>query len=423
MAEEQDLSTATDEVIHETVLAWLKDNWRTDRPLAEWRNILVDGGWAAPDWPTECYGRGFSLAQAQVVQRAFREVGAVGAALGGPGNLAAHTILAHGNEAQKRRYLRPILTGEHAWCQLFSEPGSGSDLAGLTTRAKRDGDNYIINGQKVWNTSAHHADFGILIARTDWDAPKHQGISYFLINMRQPGVEVRPLRQMNGHASFNEVFLTDALVPVTDRLGNEGDGWRIASSTLSAERQAFSRDRGIGTLREREGTIYAEYAAEQAIAQEPYTWYPQRAGRVDLALPRAMATGAIRDPVVRQELARLLCLAHAAEYAAASAAATRRAGSNTIVPAGSIAKLTASLIARQASHVHTLVSGPEAMLGGSDGPMDGVIAEILLSVPAISIAGGTDEIQKNIISERVLGLPKEPRFDTGPFRDIPRNAS
>ena len=400
---------------------WLAANWSVDLPLRVWRERLVDAGWAAPSWPVEHHGRGLGNEQAALVARVMRERGVIGAASTGPRSLAAETILAHGSEDQKRRYLRPILTGEHSWCQLFSEPGSGSDLAGLTTRAERRADEYRINGQKVWNTSAHHADFGILVARTDWDAPKHQGISFFLIDMHQPGVMVRPLRQMNGHASFNEVFMTDARVALGDRVGAEGEGWRIAQTTLSVERSAFGRDRGADALTRREGRIYAEYAEELRIAMEPYTWYPQRAGRVDLLLPRARATGAVRDPAVRQEIARALILAEGTRLATAQAEARRRAGSNEVIPAGSIGKLAASVIARQCSVAHTLIAGSNAMLGGADADEGGVVAEILLSVPAISIAGGTDEIQRNIISERVLGLPKEPRFDTGPFRDIPRN--
>ncbi|MGI9327824.1 MAG: acyl-CoA dehydrogenase family protein [Pseudomonadales bacterium] len=401
--------------------AWLQSNWRVDRALAEWREMLVEAGWGAPDWPTEYFGRGYSQAQAQAVAEVFSSVGAVGVAQGGPGRLASHTILAHGNDAQKRTYLRPILTGEHSWCQLFSEPGSGSDLAGLSTKAEKRGDEWVMNGQKVWNTSAHHADYGILLARTDWDLPKHQGLSYFLINMRQPAVEVRPLRQMNGHASFNEVFMADAIVARDQLLGAEGEGWRIAATTLSAERQGFGGDRSGGRARDLDGPIYEEYRAELAIALEPYTWYPQRAGRVDLAFPRASESGAIKDPQVRQELAKLIAMKRAADLAAQGAAAKRRSGGNEVIPEGSIGKLGASVIARQASHVHTLISGTNAMLSGQESELEGLVAEILISVPAISIAGGTDEIQKNIIAERVLGLPKEPRFDTGPFRDVLRN--
>lgn len=390
--------------------------------LIEWRTRLLDGGWAAPLWPGDWFGRGFNQEQASVVAKVFRERGVVPAASIGPRGLAAETILAHGSDDQKRRYLRPILTGEHAWCQLFSEPGSGSDLAGLSTKAERDGDGWRINGQKVWNTSAHHADFGILLARTNFDVPKHQGISYFLIDMRQPGVEVRPLKQMNGHASFNEVFMTDAHVPAHDLIGGEGNGWAVAATTLSYERQGFRRRHGQTGKAGGEGLVHKEYEQELLIANEPYTWYPQREGRPDLVLKRAKETGAINDPVIRQEIARLHSLVKANELSRVRAADEQRAGSQQVIPAGSIGKLAASVIARQAAHVHTLISGADAMLAGPDSAESGMIAETLISVPAISIAGGTDEIQKNIISERVLGMPKDIRSDTGPFRDIKRNA-
>ena len=409
------------EAIKSEVGAWLRAHWDPHRPLRAWREMLVEGGWAAPGWPKEYYGRGFSAAEVAAVAQAFAEHGAVGAAEVGPGGLAAHTILAHGNDVQKKKYLRPILTCEHSWCQLFSEPGSGSDLAGLTTKAERVGDRWVVNGQKVWNTSAHQADYGLLVARTDWDVPKHQGLSYFLIDMRQPGVEARPLKQMNGHASFNEVFMTDAEVLDEDLLGAEGEGWAIATTTLSRERQGFGRDRSGGAVKDLDGPIYAEYRAELAKALEPYKWYPQRAGRVDLVLSRARQRGAIADPQVRQELAKLIAMRQAADWVAASAAEKRRLGERRVSPEGSVGKLAASVIARQAAHVHTLISGADAMLSGPDSELDGIVAEILVSVPAISIAGGTDEIQKNIIAERVLDLPKEPRFDKGPFRDIPRN--
>jgi len=413
----------TPDEIRQEVSAWLDAHWSLDRSLKEWRDVLLEAGWAAPHWPEEWFGRGFTIEQAAVVTEVFNEKGAVPAAWIGPRRLASETILACGSDDQKRRYLRPILTGEHVWCQLFSEPGSGSDLAGLSTRADfRDGQ-WILNGQKVWNTSAQHADFGLLVARSDWDVPKHQGISYFLLDMRQPGVEVRPLRQMNGHQSFNEVFLSNATVPAEDLIGGEGNGWHVAKTTLSFERRGFSR-RVLGNeLRgSRRGPIHDEYAREVAIANEPYTWYPQREGRVDLVLPRSRETGAIRDPATRQEIARLLCLHAGARLASDSAEAKRKAGTTDIIPEGSIGKLAASVIARQASLVHTMISGADAMLSGPDSAADGLIAEILVSVPAISIAGGTDEIQRNIISERVLGMPRGFRADRGPFRDIKRNA-
>ena len=330
--------------IKQEVTGWLEQNWSTELSLLEWRNRLLEGGWAAPNWPVESLGRGYSVDETQVVNDVFRRLGIVFASQGGPRRLAAETILAHGNDEQKQRYLKQTLTGEHAWCQLFSEPGSGSDLAGSSTKAeKRDG-RWIINGQKVWTTSAHHADYGILLARSDWDLPKHQGLSYFLIDMHQPGVEVRPLRQMNGHASFNEVFMTDAEVSFDDLLGGEGNGWAVAASTLSVERRGFAQARqsGISSV-ERVGRVYDEYEAELAIDNEPYTWYPQRQGRVDLVLDRAKKTGAIASASTRQEIAKLLSMKRASELAAEQAEATRRAGTNEIIPAGSIGKLAASV--------------------------------------------------------------------------------
>ena len=402
--------------------AFLDAEFSPDLSLVEWRKRLVSAGWAAPSWPDTYFGRDFSQAEALVVSQVFAERRVVGAAQVGPRRLAAETILAHGTHEQKQRYLPKILTGEHAWCQLFSEPGSGSDLAGASTRADRKADHWLINGQKVWNTSAHHADFGILVARSNWDLPKHQGLSYFLIDMRQPGVEVRPLKQMNGHASFNEVFLTDARVALDDLVGGEGQGWAVATATLSIERQGFARGRSQGAPAPASaGRVYEELARELEIDNEPYTWYPQREGRPDLILQRAQETGAIEDDAVRQEMAKLVCLTEAARISADQVSAHQKSGGQGMLPAGSIGKLGASVIARQAAHVHTMISGASAMLSGPESAFEGVIAETLISVPAISIAGGTDEIQRNIIAERVLGMPKEQRMDTGPFRDIPRN--
>lgn len=411
-----------EESVRREVRAWLEANWDPNLSLVEWRNILVDSGWGVPNWPKEWYGHDLPLALMPVVDEEFDRLDAIGVARKGSSTLAAATILAHGTEAQKEKFLRRILTGEDAWCQLFSEPGSGSDLAGATTRAVLQGDVYVVNGQKVWNTSAHHADYGILLARTNVDVPKHQGLSYFLIPMKQPGVEVRQLRQMNGHASFNEVFFTDAQIPRENLIEQEGDGWKVATTTLMHERRYADAMRREGKRSDRPERIYREEAAEAAIALEPYTWYPQRAGRVDLILERAKATGRNTDSVVRQEIAKLLSMARCAEWMGNRARAAQAQGRNP-GPEGSLGKLTSSYVARAANRVHTMITGTDAMLTGEDSPMDGVIAEILVSTPAISIAGGTDEIQKNIISERVLKMPKETRIDTHvPFRDVLKNA-
>ena len=406
--------------IKKSAQTWLKTNWSADLSLLAWRTLLLESGWGVPSWPKEYFGLGMNPNQASQVEEVFAEIGAIGAAHSGVRMLAAATLLEHASDSQKRKYLPGIITGTEAWCQLFSEPGSGSDLAGATTKAEKHGDEWIVNGQKVWTTSAHHADFGLLLARTNWDAPKHQGLTFFILDMHQPGVEVRQLKQMNGHASFNEVFFTDARVPHENLVGTEGNGWPVAITTLAHERRSFDRSRDGGGIMKKNGSIYDEYRKEVEVANEPYRWYPQRAGRVDLIVERAHETGAIKDPVTRQEIAKLLMLNQSAQWTAARARAAQQAGKPQ-GPEGSLGKLAASNVARLASKVHTMITGSDAMLTGSDSPMDGIIAEILVSVPAVSIAGGTDEIQKNIIAERVLEMPKETRFDTGPFKDVPRN--
>ena len=416
------MSEPTEESVRSEVRAWLEASWNPDMPLIEWRNLLADSGWGCPTWPAEWHGRGLPVTVDAVVSQEFHRAGAVGIPAGvGPG-LAGPTILEHGSDDVKRRFLRPIITGEDTWCQLFSEPGSGSDLAGLTTRAELDpdgtGDEWIVNGQKVWNTSAHHAKYGLLLARTNWDVPKHGGITYFVLEMDQPGVVVRPLRQMNGHESFNEVFMTDVRVSSADVIGGVNQGWTVALATLAHERRLAAL---FGRAQPGEGRAREEYRAEQAEVLAPYVWYPQRAGRVDLIVSRAQETGRNTDPTVRQEIARLLSLARASEWTAQRAREARKLG-RPPGPEGSLAKLCSSHLARAASRVHTMISGADAMLTGSDGAENGVIAEIFVSVPGQSIAGGTDEIQRNIIGERQLGLPKDPSVDAGkPFRDVPKN--
>jgi len=283
------------------VRSWLAANWDPEMSLVEWRSKLADSGWAMPHWPEAWYGRGLPVGLTRIVEEEFAEVGAVGAAKSGVRLLAAATLLEHGTDPQKKKFLRRILTGEDNWCQLFSEPGSGSDLAGATTRADLNGDYWVINGQKVWTTSAHHADHGLLLARTDWDAPKHEGMSFFVIDIKQPGVDVQPLRQMNGHASFNQVFFTDAKVPVENLVGKVGEGWKVAVTTLAHERRGADGLNAPSKRGSRTGRIYLEERAELETANQPYKWYPQRAGRVDLIIERAKETGANTDPNVRQE--------------------------------------------------------------------------------------------------------------------------
>jgi len=418
------MTEQTEASVRAEVRAWLEANWSTDHSLVDWRNKLMDAGWGTPHWPTEWYGRNLPVGLQPIVEEEFKRIGAVGVARVGIRVLAAATILTHGTDEQKKRFLRPSMTGEEAWCQLFSEPGSGSDAAGAVTRADRKGDHYVINGQKLWTSGAQKADFGLLLARTDWDKTKHAGLSFFIIDMHQPGVTVQPLKQMNGHATFNQVFITDATVPANWLVAGEGKGWAVATTTLMHERRAADSLRSWGAAKsDRPGRIYDEERAEAEIALAPYKWYPNRAGRIDLIIPRAKETGKLDDPAVRQEIARLLTLSKSAEWTARRARSAQEQG-RPQGPEGSLGKLAASHIARAAARVHTLLSGADSMLAGADGPHAGTIAEILISVPATSIAGGTDEIQRNIIAERVLGMPKEPSIDSDkPYRDVPRNGA
>ncbi len=334
--------------------------------------------------------------------------------------LVAPILLEHGSDDLKRRFVRSTVVGEITWCQLFSEPGAGSDLAGLSTRAVADGDTWLVTGQKVWSTGVATADFGLLLARTDPGVPKHQGISAFVLPMRQPGVQVRPLRQMNGHRSFNEVFMDAAQIPAGYLIGEPGGGWAVARATLAHERRlAVFRTGGVPPGQD--GLAWQEAVAERTAAAEPHKWYPQRAGRPDLVIPQARANGRAADPLVRQEIARLIEITWSARWMAERAAANRAAG-RPPGPEGSLGKLASSTIARHAARVHTMIAGASGLLTGPESSLGGVIAEILVSVPGISIAWGTDEIQRTIIAERILGLPREPDASKDmPFRMMSRS--
>ncbi|MBS1836854.1 MAG: acyl-CoA dehydrogenase family protein, partial [Actinobacteria bacterium] len=245
-AEDPPQGSAVDDELLIELRSWLADNWDPDLTVGEWWERLGLSGWAAPGLPANAYGRGLSRNDSVRVQAAIAEHGALGAPGGLGLLLAAPTIATHGTQPQIDRYVRRIVTGVDAWCQLFSEPGAGSDLAGLTTRAVPDGDEFVVNGQKVWTSLGHTADMGMLIARTDPDVPKHQGITWFAFEMHQPGVEVRGLREMTGHAMFNEVFLTDARVGVDAIIGDRNNGWAVTNTTLVNERAGLGSGGGSG---------------------------------------------------------------------------------------------------------------------------------------------------------------------------------
>jgi alkylation response protein AidB-like acyl-CoA dehydrogenase len=314
--------------------------------------------------------------------------------------MAAPTILAYGTEAQQRRWLRPLWTGEEIWCQLFSEPGAGSDLAGLATRAVRDesGEGWVASGQKVWTSSAHLARWGLLVTRTDPDVPKHQGLTYFACDMTAPGVEVRPLRQMTGEAEFNEVFLTDVAIPDSDRLGAVGEGWKVANATLMSERVAI----GGGAL-PREGATMGSVAR---------TWRQR---------PE------LRTPGLHDRLLRLWADAEVARLAGVRLRQQLAAGKPG--PEGSGAKLVFARLNQEISEFEVELAGADGLryqdwtMRRPDGVnfFGGDPGYRYLRARGNSIEGGTSEILRNIVAERVLGLPPEIRVDKDvPWKDLPR---
>ncbi len=310
--------------------------------------------------------------------------------------MGAATVHTHGTEEQKRRWLRPLFTGEEVWCQLFSEPGAGSDFAGLASRAVRDGDEWVVNGQKVWTTVAHLSKWGMLVARTDPELPKHQGLTYFIVDMEQPAVEVKPLRQITGEAEFNEVFFTDARIPDADRLGERGEGWRVSLTTLMNERVAI----GGGVT-------------------------PRNAGAIGEAVRLWAEHGG--DELARERLMQLWTAAEATRLTNLRASQLRRKG--TPGPEGSVAKLVYAELNQQIYDFCVDLLGPagqlydtyEMVVPTEVGPIKDV-RRAFLRARANSIEGGTSEIMRNILGERVLGLPGEPRVDKEvPWTEVPRS--
>ncbi|MDA3039325.1 MAG: acyl-CoA dehydrogenase family protein, partial [Actinomycetota bacterium] len=325
--------------------------------------------------------------------------------------LAAPTLLAHGTDDQLQRFMPGIAKGTDVWCQLFSEPGSGSDLASLATRAERDGDEYVVTGQKVWNTGAQYADWAILMARTDVDQPKHKGISYFAFDMRQPGVEVRPLKEMTGGATFNEVFLTEARVPASNLLSSLGEGWRVAMTTLSHERdnENPAAGGGGGTFIGRPdlSTTVAEFMKPNPDHRPDGFEIAMSGGVSELPVKLARQFGVASDPVTRQAVVDLWAHRQLMKLNGQRAKARSKQGQ----PPGaesSTGKLMGSDYGRKLREVGLAIEGPHGQLVDGDAPLDGIVQSYGLFQPAMSIAGGTDEVQRNIIGERVLGLPKEP---------------
>jgi alkylation response protein AidB-like acyl-CoA dehydrogenase len=424
-------SELTADQLRDQALEWLRDNlpsgWveavdagDTDRVAAlrkqldysEWCVRLGEAGYATPTWPAE-YGAGLSLTppQAKAVNdvlahyRIPRPFNIIGLGMGGP------TVLAWGTEEQKHRLLRPLATNEEIWCQLFSEPGAGSDVAGLATRAVRDGDEWVVSGQKVWTTLAHLAKWGMLLARTDPDLPKHRGLTYFVVDMQAPGVTVRPLVQITGEAEFNEVFFDEVRIPDSMRLGPEGDGWRVGITTLMNERVSLS---GAGSV------------GGDAVGGSP----------VKDLLERHRGT---TDPMARQRLAQAYIESRLIRLNNQRAGDKRKSGAEA-GPEGSITKLMQAEFNQRVQKLAVDLQGMSAgaweeedpaprrsaaqpgMVGGPGGNDPAAIAHGFLRAQANTIEGGTSDIMRNILGERVLGLPKEPDVSRDiPWKDVARS--
>jgi alkylation response protein AidB-like acyl-CoA dehydrogenase len=421
---------------------WLEESWDPDLTVGEWWERLGLAGWANPILPADCFGRGLSRGDVVRVSSEIARFGALGAPVGIGLNLAAPTIATHGTPEQIDAYIPDIVTGRMGWCQLFSEPGAGSDLAGLTTRAVKDGDVWIVNGQKVWTSGGHLADLGMLLARTNPEAPKHQGITWFVLDMHQPGVEVRPLREMTGQTAFSEVFFTDAVVRDRARIGDTNNGWTVANTTLAFERSGMGAGGGAaaarrGALAARPGTVARDLHKRAGdVVRRPSAAPVERAKPPSPAqqhINLARETGRITDPVIRQRLAQAHILGTLTRLTAERHKAVRAAGGD-IPGVPNFSKLLMAHILRHnrdlgmdllgaRGMLHAYDSGGRAELASEVGGLAAMeITAQALGAQALPIFGGTDQIQRNIIGERVLGLPKEPGdLAQVPFNQLPKN--
>ena len=399
---ETDTEVAAVEAALDTLLA---EHDPTTLSREEFRGLQYDAGLAWVHFPVGFGGLGVRPNHQKLVERRLRQAGAQSL---DPSTffmaLAAPTIVTHGDDEQKQRFLRPMFTGEERWCQLFSEPGAGSDFAGLACKAELDGDEWVVNGQKVWNTIAHLADWGMLVTRSNPDLPKHKGMTYFALDMKSEGVEVRPLRQITGEAEFNEVYLTDVRIPDADRIGDVGEGWRASLTTLMNERTTIGG--GGGTPKRGSGPISALVDGWTAAADH---------------LKTAERRDRVMDLWVEAEALRLTNI---------RASQNRRAGNPG--PEGSVAKLASAELNKAILEACIDLLGPDGLVdfdftfrrpeGLSTEGIENGVRHAFLRVRANSIEGGTSEIMRNILGEQVLGLPGEPRVDKEiPWVDVPRS--
>jgi len=358
-----------------------------------WQAKKTEEGWACLRWPKEYGGQAASAMESVIFNQEEGRYDVPPSIYGIGHGMLGPTIMAHGTDEQKERFLPDMVKGNEVWCQLFSEPDAGSDLAGLKMTAVKDGDDWVINGQKIWTTGAQFCKWGMLVARTDPDAAKHAGLTYFIVDMEAPGIEIRPIRQMNGASGFNEVFFTDVRTPDSNRLGAEGDGWRVAITTLMNERSSIGGSMGGG------GGIKDLIKMAEGIDLN---------GRP-----------AIEDGGVRRKIADFAVRRSGLKYTGQRGLSALSQG-QTPGPEASIGKLVAAIMGLEMGAFGMELQGAAGVLSGDDSMGDPNWQNTYMSMPGLRLAGGTDEILRNIISERVLGMPGEPRIDKGkPFKDIP----
>ena len=354
-----------------------------------WQATLFDNGWAGIAWPKAFGGRGATPSESIIFNQEARLFDVTTGFIGASQSLVGPAIMRHGSDEQRQRYLGPLLRGDELWCQLFSEPGAGSDLAALSTRAVRDGDEWVVTGQKVWTSGAHHADFGILIARTDPDVPKHRGITFFVVDMRSPGIEIRPLVQSTGLSHFNEVFLTEVRVPNANVIGEVDGGWGVARTVLSSESGMIG---GAG-----------------------------QTSTFEAVLELARSQGRTTEPVIRQQLAEVYTRQRILTFLQwrMQTAIMHKRGTP---PDPSVLKNAFTGALSQRVELAVELEGAAGMLSGADAPQGGFWQMQVMGQFASRIGGGTNEVHRNMIGERALGLPAEPRADKDqPWRELARS--
>ena len=382
--------------------AWLAKNAPTDdafralSPLEQakvWQKRKYDDGWACIGWAPEFGGRGASAIEEVIWRQEESQYDLpanfflIGQGMIGP------TLMAWASDQGKARFLPPLASGEEVWCQLFSEPAGGSDLAALRTRAERDGDDWVINGQKIWTSGAHYSDYGVIVVRTDPSVPKHKGLSYFYVDMKAPGVEIKPIKQLTGDSDFNEVYFTDVRVSDSQRLGEIGQGWQVSLTTLMNERAAIG-----GSFGQMDVSLAMSVAAEVEIDGRP----------------------ALEDAAVRARIADWYVQEAGLKYTGYRSLTALSRGALP-GPENSIGKLVgAPKMQAMSSYLMDLLDASGAIADEALAAKAGIIQRAYMGAPGLRIAGGTDEIMANIIAERVLGLPQEPRLDKGiPFNEVP----